>query len=100
MQLIKGANALKYGGDVLGGVLEIIPKTYRLKDSIIGAITTGYTTQGQGGYFLTNLTKTYASGAFFGGAISIKNAGDFQHPNCALSNTGSRAACTGLLWME
>ena len=90
VQLIKGATALKYGGDVLGGVLEIIPKTYRLKDSLIGALTAGYTTQGQGGYLLTNLTKTYTSGAFLGGATTFKNAGDFQHPNYALSNTGNR----------
>ena len=90
VQLIKGASALKYGGDVLGGVLEITPKTHRLKDSLIGALTTGYSSQGQGGYLLTNLTKTYTSGAFFGGATSIKNAGDFSHPDYALSNTGNR----------
>lgn len=90
VQLIKGASALKYGGDVLGGVLEITPKTHRLKDSLIGALTTGYSSQGQGGYLLTNLTKTYTSGAFFGGATSIKNAGDFSHPDYALSNTGNK----------
>ena len=90
VQLIKGATALKYGGDVLGGVLEITPKTYRLKDSLIGVLTAGYATQGQGGYLLTNLTKTYASGSFLGGVTSLKNAGDFQHPDYALSNTGNK----------
>jgi len=90
IQLIKGATALKYSGDVLGGVLEISPKAYRLQDSLMGAITSGYNTQNRGAYFLTNLTKTFTSGFFFGGATSLKSAGDFQHPNYVLSNTGNK----------
>ena len=90
LQLIKGATALKYGGDALGGVLQIIPKKQPIKDSLMGTLTTGYTTQGQGGYFLTDVTKTSFKGNYFGLTTSLKNAGDFNHPDYALSNTGNR----------
>ena len=90
LQLIKGATVLKYGGDVLGGVLQIIPKKQPIKDSLIGVLTTGYTTQGDGGYFLADVTKTSLNGNYYGLTTSLKNAGDFTHPNYALSNTGNR----------
>ena len=90
LQLIKGATVLKYGGDVLGGVLQIIPKKQPIKDSLMGSLTGGYTTQGKGGYLLSNITKTYSTGNYFGLATSLKNAGDFAHRAYALSNTGNR----------
>ena len=37
LQLIKGATVLKYGGDVLGGVLQIIPKNSPLKTALLGS---------------------------------------------------------------
>ena len=59
LQLIKGATVLKYGGDALGGVLQVIPKKQPIEDSLMGAFTGGYTTQGEGAYLLTNLTRTH-----------------------------------------
>lgn len=90
VQLIKGANALKFGGDAIGGVLEIIHKKYALKDSLFGTVSSGYNQQGRGVYFLTDLTKTKQGGFYYGGTLSLKNVGDLEHPDYVLSNTGNR----------
>ena len=90
LQLIKGATALKFGGDALGGVLQIIPKKQPIEDSLMGNFTGGYTTQGKGAYLLTNLTRTHANGNYYGLIGSLKNAGDFEHRDYVLSNTGNQ----------
>lgn len=90
IQLIKGATTLKFGGDLLGGVLQLVPAKYPLKDSLFGSSSMGYTHQGQGGYLLSNLTKTHQSGLFLGATVSLKNAGDLKNPKYNLSNTGNR----------
>lgn len=90
LRLIKGATALKFGGDAIGGVLQLIPKTHPQKDHFFGVVSTGIQRQGKGGFLMTDLTQTYLSGLYFGGTISLKNAGDLENPNYVLSNTGNR----------
>lgn len=90
LRLIKGATALKFGGDAIGGVLQLIPKKYPLKDHFLGVVSTGVQSQGKGGFLLTDLTQTNLSGLYFTGTISLKNAGDLENPNYILSNTGNR----------
>lgn len=90
IQWIKGANALKYGGDALGGILEILPQKYQPKDSLIGTLTTGFQSQGMGGVVLGELTKTTQGGNYTGIVASLKNAGDLESANYVLSNTGNK----------
>lgn len=90
LQLIKGATALQFGGDVLGGVIQLVPQKFGLKDSLFGTVSSGVVSQGKAGYLLTDLTKTFRNGSYFGGNTSIKNAGDLTNPNHVLSNTGNR----------
>ena len=90
VQLIKGATALQFGGDALGGIIQLIPQKYPLSDSLLGSISSGYVHQGKGGYLLTDITKTFTNGTYFGGNTSLKNTGDLKNPNYILSNTGNR----------
>lgn len=90
IQWIKGANALKYGGDALGGVLEILPQKYQRKDSLMGTLTTGYHSQGKGSVVLGELTKTTQGGNYAGIVASLKNAGDLESVDYVLSNTGNK----------
>jgi len=90
VQLIKGATALKYGGDAIGGVLQILPKKYALKDSLFGSASTAYQTQGKGKYLFADLTKTYQAGNYLGVNSSFKAQGDLESPNYVLSNTGNK----------
>ena len=62
LQLIKEATALKYGGDALGGVLQIIPKQ-PIKDSLMGALTTGYTPK-EKAVTSADVTKTSLNGNY------------------------------------
>ncbi len=90
LQLIKGATALQFSGDALGGVIQLVPQKHALKDSILGSISSGVSLQGKGVYLLSDWTKSFSSGSYFGGNFSIKNAGDLSNPNHVLSNTGNR----------
>ena len=90
VQLIKGATALKYGGDAIGGVLQILPKRHLLKDSLFGSVSSAYQSQGRGRYAFADLTKTYQAGNYFGVNTSFKGSGDLESPNYVLSNTGNK----------
>ncbi len=90
LRLIKGATSLKFAGDAIGGVLQLIPQKHLLKDSLLGVISTGFQEQGKGGFFLADITKTFFNGFYFGGTVSLKNSGDLENPNYVLSNTGNR----------
>ena len=90
LQLIKGVTALQFGGDALGGVIQLIPQKHPLKDTLLGSLTSGFSQQGKGGYLLTDLTKTFSNGSYIGGNTSFKNAGDLNNPNHILSNTGNQ----------
>ncbi len=89
IQVIKGANALRYGGDIVGGVVAIQPARMKPNDSLFGSLSTGYHQQGKGAFLLAEVTKTAHSGMFYGANFSLKNSGDLQAPNYVLSNTGN-----------
>lgn len=90
IQWIKGANALKYGGDALGGVLEIIPEKFKQEDAYRATATSGYQSQGKGIYVLTDFSKTAQTGRYYGINTSLKNAGDLESVDYVLTNTGNR----------
>lgn len=90
IHLIKGANALRFGGDVVGGIIHLKPRRFRPEDRFGGALQTGGQSQGQGGYVLGNWTRTFQTGYHYGGSFSLKNQGDLSSPDHVLSNTGNR----------
>ncbi|MBQ4915223.1 TonB-dependent receptor [Maribacter sp. MMG018] len=88
ISVIKGASALQYGGDAIGGVIVIEQNRFEKKDSLFGkTILTGIL-NGRGGKVNTDLVKTYKNGWFVKGQASYKKLGDLEAPDYILSNTG------------
>ena len=88
VQLVKGAAALKYGGDVPGGIIVLSPTKKPLKDSLYGNTVLNMETNGRGGSISSRLVRTYLSGFYYSGQFTAKKFGDFQAPKYNLSNTG------------
>ncbi len=89
ISVIKGANALQYGGDAIGGVVIINPtKSIIDKDTLYGKNIFSQQTNGRLFSVTTSLNKSYKNGWFLNGQASFKRAGDFEAANYNLSNTG------------
>lgn len=88
VQLIKGASALKYGGDMVGGVIILSPPKIELKDTLIGKTIVNLNQNGRGAFLSSDLRKTYSNGYYLKAQASGKRYGDIEAPNYILSNTG------------
>ena len=88
INVIKGANALAYGGDAIGGVIVLKPSNITLKDSLYGKTIVSGNTNGRGYNLNTSLTKTYKKGWYLGAQASLKRLGDMEAPDYSLTNTG------------
>ena len=88
ISIIKGAAALQYGGDAIGGVILLEQSRMPKKDSLFGKTLLSGLTNGRGGNINTELIKTYENGWFVKGQASFKRLGDVEAPDYILSNTG------------
>ena len=89
ISVIKGANALQYGGDAIGGVVIINPiKSLIDKDTLYGKSIISQQTNGRLFSLTTSLNKSFKNGWFINGQTSFKRAGDFEAANYNLTNTG------------
>ena len=86
--VVKGASALKYGGDAIGGTIIVDASKPIAKDSLYGRTIVSGATNGRGGSITSTLNKTYTSGLYFKGQGTYKRFGDYEAPNYMLSNTG------------
>ena len=86
--VIKGANALQYGGGAVGGIVIVEPEKAPLKDTIYGKTIVTGSTNGRGGTLTSNLTKAFKSGWYTRVQGTYKRFGDFETPDYILSNTG------------
>lgn len=91
VSVIKGAAALAFGGDAIGGVVNIKPVQFKSVDSIFGKTILSGQTNGRGGSFHTAIAKTYESGWYTSLNGTLKNYGDFEAADYVLSNTGLRS---------
>jgi len=89
VSLIKGANALEYGGDAIGGVIIVNPNRIYGKDSIYGRTIVNGHTNGRGYGLNSLLTKSWNDGWYLSGQASYRRAGDFEAPKYNLTNTGN-----------
>ncbi len=89
ISVIKGAGALAYGGDAIGGVVVLTPSKPILKDTLYGKTILGGQTNGRGYAISSSLYKNYSSGWFANVQGSYKRNGDFKAPDYNLTNTGS-----------
>ena len=91
VQVVKGAAALKYGGDASGGMIVLSPQRIRLKDSLYGNTILNGVDNGKGGGLSSRLTKSYDNGFYFSGQLATKYFGDRQAPDYFLTNTALKA---------
>ncbi|MFH6602467.1 TonB-dependent receptor [Maribacter algicola] len=86
--LIKGAGALQFGGDAVGGVIITEAPKVSLKDSLYGKTSLTGASNGRGGSLTSRLTKSFQSGWHGTVQGTVKRFGDFEAPDYVLSNTG------------
>lgn len=88
IDVVKGASALKYGADAVGGVIILAPENYAKKDSILGVANVAGISNGRGLNVDLALAKTWKSGWVVKSGGSYKKLGDLQAPDYNLKNTG------------
>lgn len=86
--VLKGASALQYSGDAVGGVVVSEPLRVALKDSLFGKTILTASSNGRGGTITSSLTKSYENGWYASLQGTLKRFGDFEAPDYILSNTG------------
>lgn len=94
IDVVKGANTLRYGSDAIGGLILIRPENYAAKDSLFGSTSLSFNTNGLGGNVNTELVKTFKSGFYAKAQASYKAFGDFEAADYNLSNTGVKSINT------
>lgn len=87
--VIKGASALQYGGDAVGGIVLVEPVKV-LKDTLFGKTLLNGASNGRGGSISSSLHKGAEKGWAWNAAGTYKYMGDRETPDYILSNTGNR----------
>ena len=89
IKVIKGASALQYGGDAIGGVVLLEPNLIRT-DTLIGKTMFSLNSNGRGGSAATSLFRAKEKGLNWNFNASMKYFGDRETKNYILSNSGNR----------
>lgn len=89
ISIIKGASALQYGGDAVGGIVLVEPVKV-LKDTLFGRTILNAASNGRGGSISSSLHKGAEKGWAWNAAGTYKYMGDREAPDYVLSNTGNR----------
>ncbi|MEO2060306.1 MAG: TonB-dependent receptor [Mesonia sp.] len=87
--VVKGASALQYGGDAIGGAVIVEPQRIPVKDTLFGKTIISGETNGRGSALTSSLTKSYANGWFGNIQGTFKKFGDYKSPDYSLTNTGN-----------
>jgi len=95
VQVVKGAAALKYGGDTAGGMILLSSERIKLKDSIYGNTVLNAVDNGKGGNVSSRLTKSFDNGYYISAHLTAKQFGDRQAPDYNLTNTGLKESSFG-----
>lgn len=89
LNVVKGAGALKYGSEAMGGAVVMEPKQFPARDTIMGSIAATYNSNGRGGNTVAELAKTWTNNWFVKTQGSYKRLGDISTPKTTLQNTGT-----------
>lgn len=87
--VIKGASALQYGGDAIGGIVVIEPEVIK-KDTLVGKTILNLASNGLGGSLSSSLQKGNRYGWSWNALGTFKYLGDRETPDYVLSNSGNR----------
>ncbi len=96
IRVVKGASALRYGGDAIGGTIVIEPERVISKDTLKGQLISQLQTNGRGGTISGSISNYNDSGWYQQGTLTYKRLGDFDAPDYVLSNTGSQTYAANL----
>ena len=88
IDVIKGANSLKYGSDAVGGLILVRAKKYARKDSLFGSSLLSLNSNGFGGNLNYEIIKSYKSGYYSKIQMSYRRFGDFRAADYSLTNSG------------
>ena len=91
IDVIKGASALKYGSDAIGGVVVMEPEVFPKKDTLKGSANLSGISNGRGVGFDLHLLKTWVNGWAVKTNGGFKKLGDLKTPHYNLMNTGLEA---------
>lgn len=87
--VIKGASALQYGGDAIGGIVVIEPEVIK-KDTLVGKTILNLASNGMGGSLSSSIKKGNRYGWSWNALGTFKYLGDRETPDYVLSNSGNR----------
>lgn len=91
LSVIKGAAALQYSGDAVGGV--VLAEPFRVvQDTLFGRTILTGDSNGRGGSVTSSIHKGAVKGWAWNAIGTFKYMGDRQAPDYVLSNTGNREA--------
>lgn len=88
INVIKGAGALQYGGNAVGGVIVVKSQKAPVKDTLYGKTQLSAATNGRGSSLTSEITQAYKNGWYGSLQGTLKRFGDFETPDYLLSNTG------------
>ncbi|KMQ67817.1 TonB-dependent receptor [Chryseobacterium sp. FH2] len=88
IDVIKGASALKYGSDAIGGVVVMEPEIFPKKDTIKGSVGLTGISNGRGLALDADVAKVWKNGWAVKSGGSMKKLGDQSAPDYNLKNTG------------
>lgn len=88
--VVKGANALQYGGDAIGGIIVTEPEKISFKDSVYGSSIIGSATNGKSIFVNSALVLSKKNGLQAKLQSSYKKQGDAFTPNYMLTNSGNQ----------
>lgn len=88
VDVVTGANTLRYGSDAIGGLILLKPKKYAAVDSLFGSTSLSLNSNGFGGNINSEIVKTYNSGYYAKFQTNYKQFGDFRTPDYNLTNSG------------
>ena len=84
----KGANALEFSGDAIGGIVVIEPSNILVKDTLFGKSILTYQTNAKAYTLSSGIEKYTKKGWFATATASYKKFGDANAPSYNLTNTG------------
>jgi len=88
VDVVKGASALKYGNEGVGGVVVLEPAILPKKDTVMGSVRLSGISNGRGGELGANVAKVWENQWFVKAGGSYRKTGDQYVPHHTLQNTG------------
>ncbi len=89
IDVVKGASALKYGNEGIGGAVVLEPSVLPKRDTIMGNVKLSGISNGRGGEVSANILKAWENQWFVKSGGSFKKLGDLYIPHHTLQNTGA-----------